>query len=234
MNAKKGYNKLKSDYNKIPISFFNKYVEIPAVKKLLRDINGKKVLDIGCASGTHTEIIYKKGAIVTGIDVSKEMIELAKKRLPSVNFKVADMKNIPFNNNSFDILFYGLCLHYEKNLKPVFKEAYRILKPHGKIIISTHNPYWTGKKKIKINDKTYRIVDDYFNDKQGKMKFSNTELTIYPKTISGLFNPIIKNGFCIKSITEPQPLKNSRKYDNKSYDQAVKMPSFILIEAVKI
>ena len=234
MKAKKGYNKLKSNYEKIPISFFNKYVEIPGVKRILKDIKRKKILDIGCASGTHSEILHKKGAIVTGMDISKEMIDLAKSRLPTLNFKVGNMNHLPFKNNSFDILFYGLCIHYEKNLNSVFKEAHRVLKKSGRLIISTHNPYYTGYKKIKINNRTYRIMDNYFDDKKRIMELLNVKLTIYPKTISELFNPIIKNGFKLTEILEPQPIKGSRKYDKNSYNQTIKKPSFMIIEAKKI
>ena len=73
---------------------------------------GKKVLDICCASGTNSKILYEKGASVTGVDISKEMINITKKRVPSIIFKVANMKHLPFSDNSFDVLFFGLCIHY--------------------------------------------------------------------------------------------------------------------------
>ncbi len=234
MEAKRGYDKLKSGYEKIPISFFNKYIEIPAVKKVIGNIRGKKVLDVGCATGTHSMMLKGRGAIVSGIDISSEMVDITKKKMPSSDFRVADMKKIPFKAKSFDVLFYGLCIHYEKNLNIVFKEANRVLKKGGRIIISTHNPCCTGQKKIKVAGKYLRVVDDYFSDRKNKMELSGVELTIYPKTISGLLNPIIRNGFRLLNILEPQPSKGSRKFDKESYYQTIKRPSFIVIDAQKL
>ena len=206
MKAKDAYNKLKKDYDVIPVSFFNKYIEIPAVKKILKNIKGTKILDVGCATGTHSKILHDKGAFVTGIDISKEMVKLAKDKIPEATFKIGNMKKLPFKNSSFDILFQGLCIHYEKNLKQVFKEAHRVLKKEGKIVISTHNPYYTGQRKIKTGDKYYRITEDYFSASKQTLDVEEVKMDIHPKTISRWSNPIIEDGFRLNKSIEPQPI----------------------------
>jgi 2-polyprenyl-3-methyl-5-hydroxy-6-metoxy-1,4-benzoquinol methylase len=50
--------------------------------KLLEDVRGKKILDVGCGPGLYAFLLIKKGAIVKGIDISKEVIGIAKKRGP--------------------------------------------------------------------------------------------------------------------------------------------------------
>jgi len=236
MQAKKGYDKLGSKYNKILSNFHNKYIELPAVRKILKNIKGKQVLDVGCATGTHTALLVKKGAEVTGVDASKAMVTLAKQNLSGIRIHHADMSRLPFKDASFDVLFYGLCLHYVKNLRKVFREARRVLKPSGRIIFSTYNPAGNGLRKVKIHNKVHLIMADYFHHKEDSISLGlpNTKITTYPKTIAELFNPLADNSFFIQHIIEPVPEKSSRKHDPRKYSITTKIPSFIVVEARKI
>lgn len=234
MDAKSGYNTISEKYAAVPKDFHNAHIEIPAIKKIWGDVRGRKVLDVGCASGNHSAILGKKGAIITGVDISEEMIALARRNVPQGSFHVADMKQLPFKDGSFDVVFYGLCLHYEKDLGKVFKEANRVLKKNGRLVLSTHNPVWAGitGKKI-IDGKKQRIFNDYFAPKSRTMTLSGVDLTIYPQTISGLLNPLCRRGFCIRRVIEPVPAPGARKYDEENYEQTRNIPAFIIIDAVK-
>lgn len=101
-----------------------------------------KVLDAGCGvGGTAIYIAKKTGAHVTGITLSKNQIQLAKGFAKKSNvetltdFQAQNYMNTSFDNNSFDIV-YGLesiCHAYPKEL--FLKEAYRVLKPGGVLIV---------------------------------------------------------------------------------------------------
>lgn len=56
-------------------------------------INGKKILDVGCGTGNHALLLKKKGFDVTGIDLNKEMLKVAKKKSKSIKFLQGDMRN---------------------------------------------------------------------------------------------------------------------------------------------
>ena len=72
------------DYiKKVKSSLYNAYYERSAVKALLKGINNKEVLEIGCAGGSLTELLISQGAKVTAIDVSKKMREYTMKRIGS-------------------------------------------------------------------------------------------------------------------------------------------------------
>lgn len=230
------YDKYAKEYSKSMTEgrFFNDYVEIPAVKKAIKNINGKKVLDVGCAIGIHSKILAQRGAKIYGIDISREMIKIAKSRVPKGNFRVADMKKLPFDSNTFDLVFYGLSLHYVKNITKVMKEAYRVLKKNGLLVISTHNPCCTGQKRIKSNGKKISVVEDYFGAKMEQWDMiPGMLIKNHVFTIEKLFNPIIKAGFVVTNITEPKPVPKGKKIDPAYYEQTMKRPSFIIIEAKK-
>ena len=105
-----------------------------------------KVLDLGCGDGV-SEIFMQKyfsNWRVEGIDVSKESIEMAKtQQLSNANFAVYDGINIPFADNSFDIVFVaGVLHHVEFSLHDaMMTEMKRVLKEGGRLLIYEHNPY---------------------------------------------------------------------------------------------
>lgn len=105
-------------------------------------IKDKSLLDFGCGDGRFAITFAKEGVRkVTGIDASDEMIGLAKKRLESdhrdnVEFLVADGANLPFENNSFDVVFSNFVIVHFKDLYVPFDEVFRVLKPGGFFVAS--------------------------------------------------------------------------------------------------
>ena len=99
------------------------------------------VLDIGCGDGKVTAEIAKKlpHGSITGVDNSREMIDLANKNFPhetykNVLFKLFDAKKLNFNNE-FDIIFSNAALHWVKNHIPVLKGIIKALKKNGKVLL---------------------------------------------------------------------------------------------------
>ncbi len=153
VKVKTAYRKWASFYEKM----FNPLVltEDKYMKKLLINVKGKKILDLGCGTGRHAIFLAKKGAVVIGIDFSSEMLREAKKNAKrsrvKINFKKRDItKKLPFKNNSFDIVLCSLVFNHIKNLAPIFKEVSRILKPSGVFIFSDLHPGLISKKRYPL------------------------------------------------------------------------------------
>lgn len=99
---------------------------------LIEQCNGLTALDAGCREGSQTKMLMEKGYRVTPVDIVKLFPEA----------EVVDLnKSLPFSDNSFDLIFCSEVL--EHLIDPFFtvKEFNRILKPSGKIIITTPNSY---------------------------------------------------------------------------------------------
>ena len=71
-----------------------------------------------------------------GADISEKMIDNAKKLNSTMHFVVADCENIPFENNFFDIITVCASFHHFPNVTVFAHEAFRLLKPNGKIYIA--------------------------------------------------------------------------------------------------
>jgi len=99
----------------------------------------KNILEIGCSTGNLARaIIDMDGNSYCGIDISKKYIERAKKNSPKGKFMQMDAGKLEFKNELFDIVMINSVLHHiDDNLgKNCLKEAYRVLKNDGKVLIT--------------------------------------------------------------------------------------------------
>ncbi|MHA1954758.1 MAG: corrinoid protein-associated methyltransferase CpaM [Candidatus Heimdallarchaeaceae archaeon] len=117
-----------------------------AYDRLVENINkDDRVLDIGCGTGMLSFRAVLQGAIVTGIDINPEMLEIAKKRIEEVEVKdkieflemgVAEMDR--FESDSFDVIMSGLCFSElsEDEISFTLKQVKRILRKEGKFLLA--------------------------------------------------------------------------------------------------
>lgn len=107
----------------------------------------KNVLDVGCADGTFTKVIFQKtkaGRLI-GIDILKTSIDYVKRRFArnkSMKFKVADAHKLPFNNGEFDAVFCLEALEHVVDPLKVLQEIYRVLKKGGYAIVLVPSENW--------------------------------------------------------------------------------------------
>lgn len=102
-----------------------------------------------------------------GIDISKEVVNLAKKnfkgRLKTSNFKIGDIRKLPFKKDSFDIVFsFGTIEHIRENQKAI-DEAFRVLKPGGIFITGVNNKLdmWFSYFVNELTNKTFKHITSY-------------------------------------------------------------------------
>lgn len=104
---------------------------------------GEKVLDLGCGDGAVSEYLQSKLKVkVVGVDISIHAIREAKKR--GIDAKVVDAEDkLPFDSETFDIVFWGDNIEHLFSPIKVAKEIKRVLKNGGRVIVSCPNiGYW--------------------------------------------------------------------------------------------
>ncbi len=104
--------------------------------ELMRVPADARVLDVGCGSGWATRLLaeYAANGRVTGIDISDEMIAMARETSRSfgkVEFQVASAENLPFANGEFTHAFSMESLYYYAHIPAALKEIHRVLQPGG-------------------------------------------------------------------------------------------------------
>lgn len=101
---------------------------------------GSAILDIGCASGYSTFKLDENNYRVIGMDISDEMINLAKINYPELAFQQGDVNRLPFENKAFDSILAINVLEWVEVPISAIKELHRVLKPNGKLCIGILGP----------------------------------------------------------------------------------------------
>lgn len=134
------WGKTSQDYDRYrpgpPDSFYHKLSALDV------GLANQQLLDIGTGTGLLAGRFAKRGVRVCGIDMSEEQIEMAriaaKRDALTIDYRVAPAEEIPFDDQRFDIVAANQCWPYF-DLKRTIPEVCRVLKPHGKLLISYFN-----------------------------------------------------------------------------------------------
>lgn len=234
--AEKAYDTMATFYHKMRYEnngmFFNGCIEMPGMLKMLGNVKGKKILDWGCGSGIYAKLLTKKGAKVKGFDISKEMIDIAKDANPKLDLKVGSGNKIPFNE-TFDIVYASLAIHYLDDWNKSLKEINRVLKKGGEFIFSIGNPIHNASKGTIIKGKEYRILgmkDYYAGDKStADWKLPNgkvSHIETYNKPYGEIIRTLVKHNFEIIDYDDPKPISKAKKINPKEYEYYRKAPIF--------
>ncbi|MFT3748394.1 MAG: class I SAM-dependent methyltransferase [Agriterribacter sp.] len=159
-----------SKANKHTTSFYNKFSFFypladlflrPQKRVLFREINQLpygKILEIGVGNGSNL-IFYKKHH-VTGIDTSQKMLDNAKRIADeTIVLLLMNGESLSFQNHSFDYVVLSHVLAVAENPESILEEAYRVLKPGGKIFILNH---FTPDNWLKYLDYSFQLVSKIF------------------------------------------------------------------------
>lgn len=189
------------------------YVIRLALLKLIPTVRGKKILELGCGNGFWLRLLSKKGAICTGIDKSKNQIEAARKENKKINYYIMDAQHLTFRANTFDIVFLEKVLLEIPKLniiKKIIKEAYRVTKKGGTILVSDLHPI-----APQCNLQNVRPSKGYYYFKSGapiqivskRIDGKETNYTDYHWTFEDLMSAITNVGFKVVALKEPKPSK---------------------------
>lgn len=124
------------------IGSFVDMVETQAALALFTPQAGMRILDAGCGTGNFSIKLSQSGCIVTGIDISPDMLNIARSKNRnelSVEYLEMDLRKLDFPDEFFDGVFSMAAFEFIEDAEKVYQELYRVLKPGGKLLIGTIN-----------------------------------------------------------------------------------------------
>jgi malonyl-CoA O-methyltransferase len=135
--------------------------------ELVGDVQGQRILDIGCGTGRYCVLLAERGATVVGLDPSQGMLEQAKQKVTTTCFfelHHGTIETTDFPTDHFDLVVSALTMSHLPELEPTLSEAVRVLKSGGCLVISDIHPYWpvSGHNYTEFFDETgqeYRIPE---------------------------------------------------------------------------
>lgn len=219
----------------------------PAMKKVLGTVASLTIIDIGCADGRRADELIDAGAnSVEGIDISSGLIGVARATHtnPKLRFQVADMEQLPFADETFDLAISTLVIHYARDWSRSLAEARRVLQPGGRYVFSCVHPIDTGAETVEgkdgsrsrligstvLADQTHLPLGNYLDVRPVAMRFAGVEANFYHKPIETMASEIIASGFSIEGLVGAQPTAAFREFDAGLYEQYMNKPAFLIWE----
>ncbi|MFE1167568.1 class I SAM-dependent methyltransferase [Nocardiopsis sp. NPDC058789] len=181
-------------------NLMNAHYERPAMLDLAGDVGGRRVLDAGCGSGPLSLELRDRGAVVTGFDVSAEMVGLARKRLgDDADLRVHDLaRPLPYSDGAFDDVVASLSLHYLREWEGPLRELRRVLRPGGRLLVSVDHP--TAHVLL-------RPGTDYFTVApwlaEVEFRESRAVLNVWHRPLYSMVRDFTRSGFRVADIDEP-------------------------------
>jgi len=204
---------------------------------LLGNVEGKKIVELGCGAAENSITLAKKGGICTGVDMSSEQLKIAKNLILENKVKIelieGDIENLTmFDNGIFDIALSIFALDWMQDLFTAFKEAYRILKPNGIFVFSTQHPIYNLFGAEDLNLKELKISESYFEKEVTFKESTGIDLRVHVSTISDIINGLTRIGFKIDKILEPKPLEKDVIPHNLELFNTI--PSTLICKVIKV
>jgi ubiquinone/menaquinone biosynthesis C-methylase UbiE len=139
--TRQAYNLAAQKYHDL---FHNEMNEKEYDRKLLDDFalrftKDSLICDAGCGPSAHIgRYLFKKGFKVIGVDISEKCIELAREYNPDMNFELADISSMLFDDKTFDgiISYYSIINTPKILISRIFSEFHRVLKPNGNLLVA--------------------------------------------------------------------------------------------------
>ncbi|QES51451.1 SAM-dependent methyltransferase [Streptomyces venezuelae] len=203
----------------------NAHYERPAMLALAGDVVGRQILDAGCGSGPLTAALRDRGAVVTGIDTSVEMVALARRRLgDNADLHVADLRDpLPFADGVFDDVVASLVLHYLEDWGPTLAELRRVLRPGGRLLASVDHPfvaYTIQDPRADYFATTSYTFDWTFGGQSVPMRF-------WRRPLHAMTDAFATAGFRLSLISEPQPDPAARQLFPDDFQDLSTKPCFL-------
>ena len=147
------YNKYGSWYDRERSKGYYEFINNQEIEIVRKYGENKNVLEIGCGTGIILNEVNKFTSLARGIDLSPGMLEKAKEK--KLNVQVANATEIPFPDNSFDLVYSFKVLAHIPEIKKVIEEAVRVAKDDGILILEFYNPYSLKK----ITNWAYNLIN---------------------------------------------------------------------------
>lgn len=226
------YRKLADTYARVSVDNpVNAHYDRPTIIRLAGDLQGKRVLELGCAAGLLTEQLADGGADVLAVDREPRLVEHATERLAGrAQIAVVDLEE-PFEDvltGSVDVVVASLVLHYIEDWGPLLAELHRVLVPGGVLVFSVHHPI-TGWNRSEGTDyhRTELVNEEWDWDGQ------HVTATMFRRPLSAIFGPLRAAGFAVDVVDEPFPHDLPHDMDAQMRVALTTTPVFLFVRALR-
>jgi SAM-dependent methyltransferase len=213
--------------------------EWPALRVLLPELRGKRVLDLGCGFGWFGRWAMSQGAAsVCGVDLSENMLARARAETadPRIRYLRADLESHELPHETFDVAFSSLALHYVEDFGRIVGEVFQALAYGGHFVFSIEHPIYMASMKpgwmaTEDGGRTWP-VDHYAVEGPRVTDWLAKGVKKQHRTLGTTLNTLIDVGFTIRRVEEWSPTPEQVAAQPSLADE-LERPMMVLVAARK-
>lgn len=218
----------------------------PAQVALCGDVQGLRVVDVGCGSGYFAREMAERGAHVTGVDLSPRMIEHARQQelaVPlDIRYQVADAANLAtvLPPESFDLATSCMALQDMPDVAGALRSIRAVLRPGGRLVASIAHPCtdmpYRAWERDPAGRKRWLCVDRYFD--RGPVEYAwrgwayDFTTPALHATLEDWFGWILASGFQLRDLREPRPGEEAVRA-RPELEDAARVPYYLVLDLVR-
>ncbi len=186
--------------------------EWPAVRALLPDLEGKRVVDLGCGFGWFARWARQRGAAhVLGLDLSHNMLAQAKASTEDadIDYRIADLEALELPEAAFELAYSSLAFHYVADFARLMRTVRRAIAQRGQLVFNIEHPIYMAAAHPKwVLDADRRKtwpVNGYAREGVRTTNWLAKGVVKYHRTLATTLNTLLDTGFTIRRIVEFAP-----------------------------
>ncbi|KRB21084.1 MULTISPECIES: class I SAM-dependent methyltransferase [Mesorhizobium] len=211
--------------------------EWPALRAMLPEVGGLRIVDLGCGFGWFCRWAHEHGAShVLGLDLSEKMLARARAVGPDtgIAYERADLDHLSLPPGGFDLVYSSLALHYVEDVARLFSMVHQALSPGGHFVFSTEHPIYMAPTRpgwvIDAEGRRTWPVDRYLVEGPRETDWLAKGVVKHHRTIGTTLNALIKSGFTIGHVEEFRPT-DAQVAARPELAEELERPMFLLVSA---
>lgn len=211
--------------------------EWPAIRSMLPDLQGKRVVDLGCGFGWASRWMRQQGAAsVLGLDLSRNMIERARADTcdAAIEYGIADLDTLDLPRAAFDLAYSALTFHYVRDFARLVRVIHEGLAPGGHFVFTIEHPvfmaaahpHWIGDEDGR---KTWP-VNGYAVEGERRTDWFAKGVLKFHRTLGTTLNTLIDAGFRIRKVDEFAPTPEQIR-ETPSLAEERERPMILMVSA---
>jgi len=213
--------------------------EWPAMRALLPEMRGLRVVDLGCGYGWFCRWAGEQGAArVLGIDVSEKMLARARTDTTdwAIDYVRADMEVLELPAASFDLAYSSLALHYVEDLERLMATLHRALAAGGYFLFSVEHPIFTAPSRpgwsVDADGRKTWPVDSYLAEGPRRTNWLTEGVIKQHRIVASYINLLLRQGFILSRLVEWGPTADQIAAQPALADERQR-PPFLIVAARK-
>lgn len=211
--------------------------EWPALRSMLLPLEGKRVLDLGCGFGAFARWAASAGAAsVLGLDLSEKMLARARASTPASNviYRRANIEQLDLPDDSFDLVYSSLALHYIEDFDAICAAVRRLLAAGGRFVFSVEHPIYTAPRnpgwQTDAQGETIWPLNAYLEQGKRVTDWLTPGVIKYHRTVASYVMTLLTHDFTLFALDEWGPTA-AHIAEHPEWADEVHRPAFLLVGA---